>query len=779
VITYKNYRDFLIDKIGQPSFSNFEEFKKKLDNLNNIKKIAIVDQALTHLILSKEDKNIVPLFGNKSDEIKLHDYLLLFLPISYNRIRTLREEFEFTYSGYNDANSDLLFLQEVVANVKQDINQIIDQIVAIFEEMNFNPIDIVSKIYLQKLVKLAGGSHYIMDKNTKYYTFGSYLFYISLFESLLYENAHKSFMDVLREHSGKDPKWIKEQIIEKPMVLPQLWPHQKEALNHWRKNKRYGIIEMATATGKTLVGLAAIEDIARYFRDPNGPITVLIVSHSTNILNQWRKESIEKLGLLGNPCLDYKTPLSTSKIQLKFDTAQKILRKPSDYDNPGQFLIIDEVHHFAANEFNKILNIQHKWFMGLSASIEDEREKIFKMRNKIPILYRFKLRDAIDRKIIPDFCWKIHPVRLDDNEQRIFESLTKSINKTINEIQRNTKAISFARTLYESNNFRFKTIQDFIQCIEIARLKGKIDELPECLKVLQNLLIKRRFILNTSIPKIKLAINLAKRYADSRKCLIFTMDIKSCDNIANELKNEIGYVDSIHSNLKQEEVKKRLEKFRRGENGVLVAAKMLDEGVDIPDAEIGINAAASRTRLQLIQRMGRILRKDPKNPYKRPVFHHLVAIPRFNDRIEYEDDLMLLDNDSWVKDTAFKLGIVPIIEPIDQEIEFDKQWEKAAKLQKDLIKGGSAYSANIGTIKIENIISSMPKKLRTELVKAIKEKFMDMTSYNDENWIIFLRDFCIEKRVSTSYFNGPFWWVLELAERNPRKLIMMLQKGGS
>ena len=206
---------------------------------------------------------------------------------------------------------------------------------------------------------------------------------------------------------------------------------------------------------------------------------------------------------------------------------------------------------------------------------------------------------------------------------------------------------------------------------------------------------------------------------------------------------------------------------------------MLDEGVDIPDAEIGINVAASRTRLQLIQRMGRILRKDPKNPYKQPIFHHLVAIPRSHDRIEYEDDLMLLDNDSWIKDTAFKLGLVPIIEPIDQEIEFDKQWEKAAQLQRDLIKGGSAYSANIGTIKIEKIISSIPKKLRIELVNAIKEKFPDMTYYSDKDWIIFLRDFCIEKGVSTSHFDGPFWWVLELAERNPRKLIMILQKGGS
>ena len=36
---------------------------------------------------------------------------------------------------------------------------------------------------------------------------------------------------------------------------------------------------------------------------------------------------------------------------------------------------------------------------------------------------------------------------------------------------------------------------------------------------------------------------------------------------------------------------------------------MLDEGVDVPDANLGIVMSASRTRRQMIQRMGRILRR--------------------------------------------------------------------------------------------------------------------------------------------------------------------------
>ena len=41
----------------------------------------------------------------------------------------------------------------------------------------------------------------------------------------------------------------------------------------------------------------------------------------------------------------------------------------------------------------------------------------------------------------------------------------------------------------------------------------------------------------------------------------------------------------------------------------VAAPRVLDEGVDVPDANLGIVMSASRTRRQMIQRMGRILRR--------------------------------------------------------------------------------------------------------------------------------------------------------------------------
>ena len=38
---------------------------------------------------------------------------------------------------------------------------------------------------------------------------------------------------------------------------------------------------------------------------------------------------------------------------------------------------------------------------------------------------------------------------------------------------------------------------------------------------------------------------------------------------------------------------------------------MLDEGVDVPAADLAVILAASRSRRQMIQRMGRVLRRKP------------------------------------------------------------------------------------------------------------------------------------------------------------------------
>ena len=55
----------------------------------------------------------------------------------------------------------------------------------------------------------------------------------------------------------------------------------------------------------------------------------------------------------------------------------------------------------------------------------------------------------------------------------------------------------------------------------------------------------------------------------------------------------------------------RLERFRAAKSGVLVLTTVGDEGIDIPDANVGIIVAGTGSRRQYIQRLGRLLRPAP------------------------------------------------------------------------------------------------------------------------------------------------------------------------
>jgi superfamily II DNA or RNA helicase len=58
-----------------------------------------------------------------------------------------------------------------------------------------------------------------------------------------------------------------------------------------------------------------------------------------------------------------------------------------------------------------------------------------------------------------------------------------------------------------------------------------------------------------------------------------------------------------------------LEQFRTGEYSMLVTSQVLDEGIDVPAANVGIILSGSASKRQYAQRLGRILRPtDDRQP---------------------------------------------------------------------------------------------------------------------------------------------------------------------
>jgi superfamily II DNA or RNA helicase len=119
-----------------------------------------------------------------------------------------------------------------------------------------------------------------------------------------------------------------------------------------------------------------------------------------------------------------------------------------------------------------------------------------------------------------------------------------------------------------------------------------------------------------------MALQIAIEQGRDHKCLLFHMTIDTCNWLQKQIANDGNEAWALHSDLSDDDRTDHLAAFKKARQGVLIAPRVLDEGVDIPDADVGINAANNTTKLQLVQRMGRVLRKYGN---KEPVFYQLFC----------------------------------------------------------------------------------------------------------------------------------------------------------
>lgn len=553
--------------------------------------------------------------------------------------------------------------------------------------------------------------------------------------------------------------------LKKPMLLIKPWKHQEEAVETWIRQGR-GVIEMATATGKTLVGLYAAYKLYQRL----GKLNVLVLTHSKAILNQWRKEAIKKLGFPANSSLDYRHPVQCDGLKFSFETLQTAYKNTGSYRDVD-FLIIDEVHHTAAYSFNGALNIKAHYRMGLSATVEG-REKLSHIVPKIgPMLKPYTLADARRDNIIPDFEWGIHMTYLDVKEQEEFSELSEKIRKLFNYIvadsERKTREL-FGKT------YRIKTIKDLVDLMEKARYEGKYRSVPEDWRNFSNMVLRRRMIIHRSMPKIERAAKIAEESSKGQKVVVFSMLKETCDTISQRLTSAGVKNYVINSDNADKDNFAILEKFKREKNCVLIAAKMLDEGIDIPDAEVGINVSFARTRLQMVQRLGRILRKDKNNPNKKPVFHQLVALPHERDFIEKEDGIYAVDEVSWIVDMAQQWDVG--VEIYDDSFELEslrKQSENAIKPVLDV--DCSLPEISSGSLRLDKLIIQFEPSIRTELIKSFQVENREV-SYNYFNTLI--RNVYQRKEGSTSTNQNlkGLYYLYVYIDKKPINAIPLLRK---
>ncbi|OYT25687.1 MAG: helicase [Thermofilum sp. ex4484_82] len=160
-----------------------------------------------------------------------------------------------------------------------------------------------------------------------------------------------------------------------------------------------------------------------------------------------------------------------------------------------------------------------------------------------------------------------------------------------------------------SRGIKIRSIRDFEKLI----MRSGLDK--EAREALLAWLEARRIAFNAA-AKIEVLKEILAKHRGER-IIIFTENNEIVRKISlNFLIPEITYKTS------DEERRLIMEKFRKGEINAVVTSKVLEEGVDVPEANVAIVLSGTGSRREFIQRLGRILR--PKKG-KRAVLYEIVT----------------------------------------------------------------------------------------------------------------------------------------------------------
>lgn len=366
---------------------------------------------------------------------------------------------------------------------------------------------------------------------------------------------------------------------------------QEEALRAWEGRECVGVVEAVTGTGKTQVGIEAVHGQL----DRGGKS--LVVVPTTALLSQWQDSMVRALpsvrvGLLGDG-----HAASFSHDDVVVSTIQSLarLRPPDD-----GLIVADECHRYGAGSWITNLHSAYSRRLGLSATYErgdDGDARLASYFGATPV-YRIAYERAIADGVVAPFKLAFRGVALTSQERKEYEEAS-------------TRARRARRALVEDFELREEPFAEFMKDVTLAA-NGKWRISPgeahtHAIKFLHNFTKTRKIVAETQTKWAALEA-LTPLVADARGTLIFTQTKRAAQDAATTFADVGRGAAFIISGMKSDEREEILRAFREGRRSVISAPRVLDEGVDVPDADLGIVLSASSSRRQMIQRMGRVLR---------------------------------------------------------------------------------------------------------------------------------------------------------------------------
>lgn len=388
-------------------------------------------------------------------------------------------------------------------------------------------------------------------------------------------------------HRNQAPHYHKLDLVASLPMDP--YPHQREALHDWQTNGGRGVVVLPTGAGKSLVGVLALAWAQR-----DG----LIIVPTIDLMQQWYALlrlafPNHDIGLLGG---GYNEVLS-----LTITTYDSAARQIERLGNRFGMLLFDEVHHLPSEFYRCIAEFSlAPYRLGLTATLERADSRHLELPELVGPTVHQKRPEQLAGQVLAPF--QIRPVYVELSAE---------------------ERVAYQRALAERNNF--------LQANRVSL--GSLDGWNRFIVLSARSAEGRRAMqAHQQARRIAFATPAKLRALDrilsdhpSEKTVIFTED----NATAYEISQRLLIPCLTHQTL----VKERqfiLDAFRAGTYRAIVTSKVLNEGVDVPDAAIGVILSGSGSSREFVQRLGRILRRAEG---KQAVLYEVVARETREERV--------------------------------------------------------------------------------------------------------------------------------------------------
>lgn len=335
---------------------------------------------------------------------------------------------------------------------------------------------------------------------------------------------------------------------------------QKAALNAWAKQNFIGSIIAGTGFGKSRCGVLAVE----YALKDGGNALILV---PTVQLQEQFVEEFEKWGV------------STDNVEiLCYQSAYKL--KSKSYT----IVVCDEIHLGLSPQYRMFFeNNSSKMLLCMTATLPEEQEYKEILAKMAPTAYKITLDRCVKLGFVSPYKITCIPVKLSKQEREDYKKVNNS---------------------FVYNKYQLGQFDAFNEASRILKSKTASGPEKRAAVLFWKAIRDRKTIIDYATNKIKKFKSIYYKNTD-KKILVFgganDFTDQLCDSIA-------PYAMAYHSKKTKKQRDVALELFRSGDINVLCSTKALNQGFDVPNANMGIICGITSKALSMIQRVGRLVR---------------------------------------------------------------------------------------------------------------------------------------------------------------------------